>query len=112
MRKIIYYKNYFIDFYVTLTKKQQEKVKYILEIVGNSPIIPAKNFSNIVNSEGIYEIRIEFESNIYRILCFFDKGNLVILANGFQKKSQKTPKNEIDRAEKIRKEYFSEIQKK
>lgn len=60
------------------------------------------------NTDGLYEIRVEVGSNIFRVFCFFDEGNLVILLNGFQKKSQKTPKNEIELAEKLKKEYFYE----
>ena len=57
-------------------------------------------------TDGLFEIRVEFESNIYRILCCFDEGKLVVLFNGFQKKTQKTPSNEIDKAHKIKREYF------
>ena len=59
-------------------------------------------------TDGIYEIRVEAGSNIYRAFAFFDEGNLVILANAFQKKSRKTPKNELDLAKKIKKEYGNE----
>jgi len=52
------------------------------------------------------KIRVEFESNIYRIFCFFDEGNLVILINAFQKKTQKTPISEIELAKKLKKQYF------
>lgn len=58
--------------------------------------------------KGLFEIRVEYESNIYRIFCCFDKGNLVVLFNGFQKKAQKTLKKELEKAEKIMKEYFEE----
>jgi len=58
--------------------------------------------------DGIFEIRVEFESNIYRIFCFFDAGHLVILLNAFQKKTQKTPKQEIEKALKIKDEYYAE----
>lgn len=61
----------------------------------------------MTGTDGLYEIRIEFESNIYRIFCCFDKGNLVVLFNGFQKKSQKTPKKEFDQALKLKEEYFN-----
>lgn len=70
--------------------------------------IPKKFFKSIEGIKGLYEIRIEFESNIYRIFCCFDKGNLIILFNGFQKKSQKTPSNELKKAEKILNDYFNE----
>jgi phage-related protein len=66
----------------------------------------------LTGTDGLYELRIEFESNIYRIFCCFDKGNLVVLFNGFQKKSQKTPKNEIDLALKLKDEYFQSKAKK
>ncbi len=62
-------------------------------------------------SDGLFEIRIEFESNIYRIFCCFDKGDLVIFFNGFQKKTQKTPKNQIELAEKLKDEYFKSKKK-
>ena len=58
------------------------------------------------NTDGIYEIRVEYEGNIYRIFCFFDEGNLIVLINSFQKKSQKTPKNEIELAKKLKRQYF------
>jgi phage-related protein len=70
--------------------------------------VPAKYFKHITNSSGIFEIRIEVGSDIYRVFSFFDKGNLVILVNGFQKKSQKSPKKELELAEKLKKEYFTE----
>ena len=70
--------------------------------------VPAKYFKHMEGSSGIYEIRVEAGSDIYRVFSFFDKGQLVVLVNGFQKKSQKTPKNEIDLTEKLKKEYFDE----
>ncbi len=61
--------------------------------------------------DGLFAIRIEFESNIYRVFCCFDKGNIVVLFNGFQKKTQKTPPKEIEKAMQIMKEYFDYKQK-
>jgi phage-related protein len=74
----------------------------------NSPRVPEKYLKHIENTEGLYEIRVQMGSDIYRIFCFFDRGQLVILANGFQKKSQKTPRNAIEMALKIKREYESE----
>jgi len=74
--------------------------------------IPIKFFEHLTRTDGLYEIRIEFESNIYRIFCCFDEGKLVVLFNGFQKKSQKTPQKEIDNALKIKQEYFNDKNKK
>lgn len=73
--------------------------------------VPGKFFKSIEGIKGLFEIRIEYESNIYRIFCCFDKGNLVVLFNGFQKKSQKTPTKELHKAKKIMDEYFGEQKK-
>jgi phage-related protein len=65
----------------------------------------------MTGTDGLWEIRTQVGSNIYRVFCFFDEGNLVLLLNGFQKKSQKTPKSEIEKAERLKKEYFDEKNK-
>ncbi len=70
--------------------------------------IPVKFFKHIEGTNGLYEIRVEYASNIYRIFCCFDEGKLVVLFNGFQKKTQKTPKNEIEKALKIKETYFED----
>jgi len=105
-RKLIFFKTYFRDFIDSLPKKVQEKINVVLFTGTVAPRIPAKFFEHITGSDGLYAIRIEFESNIYRIFCCFDRGNIVVLFNGFQKKSQKTPKSEIDKALRIKEEYF------
>ena len=105
-RKLIFFKNYFDDFFNSLSSKVKEKVDYVLFLITVSNRIPSKFFEHITGTDGLYEIRIEFESSIYRIFCCFDEGNLVVLFNGFQKKSQKTPRSEIDKALKIKEEYF------
>ncbi len=104
MRILKPYKNYFWDFYNTLQKKLKDKVDYVLQIVISVQQIPTKFFKHL--DDGIYEIRIEYKSDIYRIFSFFDDGKLVILLHGFQKKTQKTPRKEIERAKKLRKEYY------
>lgn len=68
--------------------------------------MPEKFLKHLEGSEGLFEIRVEYQSNIYRIFCCFDEGKLVVLFNGFQKKTQKTPKNELEKAEKLMNEYF------
>jgi|SRR5664280_1066498 phage-related protein len=105
-RKLIFFRTYFRDFIDSLPKKVQEKIGAVLFTVTVAPRIPIRFFQHITGTDGLYEIRVEFESNIYRIFCCFDRGNLVVLFNGFQKKSQKTPKSEIDKALKIKEEYF------
>jgi phage-related protein len=106
-REIIFYENYFLDFYIPLNDRVKMKIKYALELIKQVNNVPAKFLSSITGYEGLFEIRVEYESNIYRIFCCFDKGKLVVLFNGFQKKSQKTPKKEIEKAMRLKKEYFA-----
>ena len=106
-RQIIFFKKYFVDFYLEQNEKIQEKIEYVFKIIKTVQKVPKKFLDHHAGTEGLYEIRIEFESNIYRIFCCFDKGDLVILFNAFQKKSQKTPKKEIDIALKLMNEYFN-----
>jgi phage-related protein len=110
-RQIIYYKNYFWEFFNKQSEKVKDKIDYIFYLVTYADKIPKKFFDKIKGNEGLFEIRIEFESNIYRVFCCFDQGNIVVLFNGFQKKTQKTPKKEIDKALRIKNEYF-ELKKK
>tara|TARA_R110000850_G_scaffold101781_1_gene210429 strand:- start:1796 stop:2137 length:342 start_codon:yes stop_codon:yes gene_type:complete len=106
IRKIIFYKDHFETFFETLNDKAKDKVDEVLYMISILERIPTKFFKNIKGIKDLYEIRIEYESNIYRIFCCFDKGSLVVLFNGFHKKSQKTPKKELRRAELIMIEYF------
>lgn len=112
IRKIVFYKNYFDLFFDTLTEKVKDKVDEVLFIITILERVPTKFFKSIEGSKGLFEIRIAYEGNIYRIFCCFDKGNLVILFNGFQKKTMKTPVKELSKAEKIMKEYFNENKKR
>ena len=107
-RKITFYKDYFTDFYSKQNKKVQEKIEYAFRWVRQAERIPKKFFEHLTGTDGLYEIRVEYQSNIYRIFCFFDEGKLVVLLNGFQKKTQKTPRKEIKLAERLKKEYFNE----
>ena len=105
-RKLSTYGKYFFDFYNKLDKDLQSKIDWVFELVKTVDHIPKKYFEHLENTDGIFAIRIEFESNIYRIFCFFDEGNLIILINAFQKKTQKTHKSEIELAQKLKKQYF------
>ena len=107
-RQIIFFKDYFFDFFEQQTEKVKEKIDHVLFVVTVAKRIPQKFFQHVEGTNGLYEIRVEFQGNIYRIFCCFDEGQVVILFNGFQKKSQKTPSRELDKAEKIRNEYFDE----
>ena len=106
IRTIKLFKTYYKDFYVSQAQKVRDKINFVLKMVETQQIIPNKFFRFIEGSDGIYEIRVEIESNIYRIFCCLDGGAVVVLFHGFQKKTQKTPQKEIKRAEVIKNEYF------
>jgi phage-related protein len=111
-RQIIFHEHYFQDFYLKQNEKVREKIGYVFRVITTVDKVPEKFLKHMVGTDGLYEIRIEVESNIFRIFCCFDKGNLVVLFNGFQKKNQKTPKQEIQLAEKLKNEYFNQKKKK
>jgi phage-related protein len=94
-RTVIFYKEYFSTFFVKQREKVQDKIIWTIELLELIEIIPETYLKHIENTEGLYEVRIKQGSDIFRIFCFFDKGKLIILMNGFQKKTQKTPKKEI-----------------
>lgn len=102
-RTVVAYKHYFEEFFRNLPKKVQDKFIWTFELIEDIERVPETYFKHV--DDGIYEIRVKFSSNIYRVFAFFDDDKLVIAINGFQKKTKKTPKNEIERAKQIRKEY-------
>jgi len=105
-REIKFHLNYFIDFYKALDDKTKHKVNEVLKFISEVEKISSKFLKKIEGVDGLFEIRVKYTSNIYRIFCIFDEGKIVILLNAFQKKTQKTPANEIKKAEKLMKEYF------
>lgn len=108
-REIVFYKEYFQEFFEKQSDKVKAKIVWTLELIQEIQRIPESYLKHIENSEGLYEIRVQNGTSVYRIFCFFDEGRLIILINGFQKKTQKTPKKEIELALKIKKEYENEI---
>ncbi len=96
-----------MDFYLEQPEKIQEKIEFVFKVIRTVNNVPKKFLEHLTGTDGLYEIRIEFESNIYRIFCCFDKGKLIVLLNGFQNKTQKTPKKEIDLALRLKDEYFN-----
>lgn len=109
-RTILFYENHFVDFYQNQDDKVKSKIQHVLELIKQVDRVPEKFLKHLSGTDGLYEIRVEYQSNIFRIFCCFDEGKLVILFNGFQKKTQKTPKNELEKAIALKKEYF--LQKK
>ena len=107
-RQVVAYKHYFLDFYNDQTDDVQRKIEWTLSLIKTTQHVPKKYFDHMTGTKGLFEIRVEVGGNIFRIFSFFDKGNLVVLGNGFQKKSQKTPRQEIDKALKIMEEYKNE----
>ncbi len=105
-RTILFHDNHFIDFYKSQDEKVKGKIQFVLELIKQVDRVPEKFLKHLSGTDGLYEIRIEYQSNIYRIFCCFDEGRLVILFNGFHKKTQKAPKNELDKAIKLKSDYF------
>jgi phage-related protein len=112
IRQVIAYKNYFEVFLLAQPVKVQDKIYKIIEAIETLERIPANYLKLIKGTKGLYEARIQLGSDIWRVFCFFDNGKLVILLNGFVKKTQKTPKNEIDRALGLMTSYYDEKNKK
>ena len=104
IRDIITYENYYDDFIATVSSEVKKKIHYVFDLLCTEERVSKKFVAHIRNE--IYEIKVEYEGNIYRIFFIFDEGKIVVLFNGFQKKTQKTPKSEIQKAIKIRKEYY------
>ena len=105
-RELYFFKNYFEVFFDTQTDKVKKKIIWTLRIIGEIDRIPETYLKHLKNTTGLYEIRVQVGSNIYRIFCFFDLDNIVVVGHGFHKKTQKTPKLQIERAEQIKKEYY------
>lgn len=110
IRELFFYKDYFIDFFTKQNIKVKTKILWTLKIVEELQRIPETYLKHLEGTDGLYEIRVQMGSNIFRIFCFFDEDNLVVVSNGFQKKTQKTPSQEIIKALKIREEYYEEKQ--
>lgn len=107
-RELFYFRDYFNLFFDSLPRKIQERVTWTLKIIEELDRIPAIYLKHIVGTDGLYEIRIQSGNNVFRLFCFFDEGNLVVIGHGFQKKTQKTPVSEIRKAIDIKKEYYEE----
>jgi phage-related protein len=108
IREVIAYKDYFENFLKKQPVKVQNKIFKVIEAIETLERIPENYLKLITGTKGLYEARISLASNIWRVFCFFDKGRLVILLNGFSKKTQKTPKREIDKALRLMNDYFNE----
>lgn len=108
IRHIFYYKTYYLDFFEKLNPTEKKKFNWTLQLIATVEKVPEKYFKHLSGTQGLFEVRVEVGSNIYRVFSFFDKDKLIILLNGFQKKTQKTPKNEIQLAVQLMSIYFDE----
>jgi len=111
VREVIAFENYFEDFLLRQPKKVQDKIFKIIEAIETLERVPSNYLKHLTGTNGLYEARIQLGSNIWRVFCFFDGEKLVVLINGFQKKTQKTPKKEIEKALKIMAEYYKQKSK-
>jgi phage-related protein len=107
-RKLYFFKDHFNNFYSSQTTKVKNKILWTLRVIEDLDRIPEIYFKHLEGTDGLYEIRVQSGSDIFRILCFFDDNNLVVIGHGFQKKTQKTPEREIEKGEKIKREYYEE----
>jgi phage-related protein len=108
IRQLIFYKNHFHDFFNSQIEEVKDKIDYVLYLLTVIERVPRKFLKHITGTDGLYEVRIKFKGDIFRVFCCFDEGKVVVLFNGFQKKAQKTPRVEIDKALRIKEEYFNE----
>ena len=108
IRRVIAYEHHFEEFLKALPEKVQDKIFKVIEAIETLERVPVNFLKQIIGTKGLYEARIQLGSNIWRVFCFFDDYQLVILINGFQKKTQKTPKKEIEKAKYLMNKYFNE----
>jgi|SRR6056297_788676 len=108
VREVIAFENHFENFLLKQPKKVQNKIYKIIEAIETLERVPSNYLKHIVGSKGLYEARIKLGSDIWRVFCFFDEGKLVILLNGFAKKSEKTPIKEIDKANRLMEKYYNQ----
>ena len=105
-RELYFFRDYFRTFYNQQTVKVQNKILWTFKVIEELDQIPENYLKFIKNSSGLYEIRVQVGNNIFRVFCFFDENNLVVIGHGFQKKTQKTPKQHIEKAEQYKREYY------
>lgn len=106
IRKIEFYKEHFVNFYLSLPADVQSKYEYVFVVIRQAERVPVKFFKKLTGTKNLFEIRVEYQSNIYRTFCCLEKDRIVVLFNSFQKKTSKTPKKEIETALELQNEYY------
>ncbi|NQX80479.1 MAG: type II toxin-antitoxin system RelE/ParE family toxin [Flavobacteriaceae bacterium] len=107
-RRLYFYKSYFEKFFDSQTDKVKKKIIWTLRVIEEIDRVPEIYMKHLTNTIGIYEIRVQVGNNIFRIFCFFDLDNIIVIGHGFQKKTQKTPNKQIEKAKQIKKEYYED----
>lgn len=108
VRKVVVFEDHFKEFRKTLGREALKKLYQVLTLIMMVKVVPARFLKAIEGRKGLFEIRVEQGNNIYRVFCCFDEENLVILFNGFQKKTQKTSIEQLDKAEALMKKYYDQ----
>ena len=108
LRQVVVFEDHFQRFRKTLGREALKKRYHVLTLIMLLEKVPKKFLKAIEGRKGLYEIRSEYGGETYRVFCCFDEGNLVILINGFQKKTQRTPQKQLDKAEELMKKYFEQ----
>ena len=106
VREVVEFENHFSDFLKKQPIRVQDKIFKIIEAIETLERIPAHYLKAITGTDGLYEARIQMGSDCWRVFCFFDQGKLITLLNGFTKKTQKTPKREIEKAINLKNKYY------
>ena len=106
IREVIFFDNYFHQFYSEQNKRVQDKIDWLIELVQTYQKLSSNHMKSIRNVKGLFELRVMLGTNCWRIFCIFDEGNIVVLLNGFVKKDQKTPKREIEKAKLLMHKYY------
>ena len=106
-RSVEVFGDHFADFLSKQTQAVRDKIYWTIKLIEEVPRVSEKYLKKLEGADGLYEIRVQFGGNIYRIFCFFDEGKLIILLNGFGKKTEKTPRREIERAGRLKEEYHA-----
>ena len=104
-RRVYFYETHFQTFFALQNKRVRAKIAWTLQLIEALEFVPERFLKHVEQTDGLFEIRVNSGRNAVRIFCFFDEGKFVVLANSFQKKTQKIPKSEIEKALKIKKEY-------
>lgn len=108
VRRIVVFGDHFKTFRKTLDKGALKKMYQVFVLIMTLKVVPIKFLRPIEGKKGLYEVRVEYESRMFRVFCCFDEGNLVVLFNGFQKKTQRTPPQQLDIAESLMRQYYEQ----